>query len=66
MKWIWNPLTAWQLSSYVTIFQMAWFRELFPATYNWIMDLAAPLVRGVNDYAVAAWDVVVEVFWNTS
>jgi len=65
MKWIWNPLTAWQVSSYVTIFQMAWFREFFPGTYNWLMDLFVPVVQVTKEYGAAALDVIVEVI-NTS
>lgn len=61
MKWIWNPVTAWNVSSWVTIFQMAWFREVFPEPYNWFMDFAGPPVSycwgHCVDFAVAAKDI---------
>lgn len=60
-SWFWNPITAWQASSYVTIFQMAWLKTLVPDTYEWVMACAEPCVRVVNGYASAAWDVLVEV-----
>lgn len=65
MKWIWNPITAWQASSYMTIFQMAWFNSLFPDTYEWFMTLMDGPVHWINGRLTAAWDVLVEVL-NTS
>jgi len=58
--------TGWALSSWVTIFQMAWLREVFPNQYAWFMDTASPWVGKTNDLAAAGWDVAKEFLFATS
>lgn len=50
-------LAAWNLSSYVTIYQMAVAKAAAPQTYDWIMDLASGPAGYSWDLAVAAWEV---------
>ena len=57
LKLLWNPVTAWNISSWVTIAQMAWFREVAPNAYDWVMDLAGPPVSFLWGQVVAGFEV---------
>lgn len=72
-KWLWNPASAWavswNVSSWVTIFQLAAVRELFPGFYEGTMNFIAPVAKPAAMFLVSAWGVSKEVivtFWNTS
>jgi len=51
---------AYNISSVVTIFQMAAARVAFPRTYDWFMDKAEVPALMAKDLASTAWTVVTE------
>ena len=46
---------AWHVSSFVTVFQMAWFKAVLPETYNWVIGTAELVV-------VPAWQLICQGF----
>lgn len=68
-KWLWNPVTAWQLSTYVTLGQMAVARELWPGFYEGTMNFIAFFTKPVAMLTLQGWEVSKELvlaLWNTS
>ena len=48
---------AWNVSSYVTLYQMGLAKTVWPETYEFVMDLASPIASVSWDLCTAAWEV---------
>lgn len=58
LKWLWNPVTAWNVSSAITWFQAAILPVFFPDQFARLLTTIGPIMESIWEFIVAAFDVI--------